>query len=70
MIRVFRTELQRQREKRDKALYFEYQQMISEPRSSKTEILKYLMSRYGIHSAATIYNIVAKMDKQIKSGVA
>lgn len=54
---VLKTELQREREKRDFAIFSDYEKMMAAEGQSATEVCKFLMNKYRIHSASTIYTI-------------
>lgn len=66
MTKVFKTEFQLEREKRDRAIYDEYNQLISVEGQSKTLVNDHLMKKYGIHSAGTIYTIRARVEAQLR----
>lgn len=63
---VLRTELQERRRKRDMAIYSEYEQMMSVPGQSSTEVSKRLMRKYDINSLGTIYVIRKRVEKRLK----
>lgn len=65
-MKTLKTELQRQREQRDMAVYLDFEQMRSVPGNSKTEIARLLMKKYGIYSLGTIYAIYRRMEEKIK----
>ena len=46
---VFKTEYQRERERRDLELYRDYEQLISVEGQSKTLVTEHLMKKYNIH---------------------
>lgn len=60
-----KTDFQMARDKRDLELYIEYNRLASNPEQSKAELNKYLMQKYGIHSAATIYAIRQRVAKRL-----
>lgn len=63
----FRTELQQEREKRDMAVYNEYNQLMSVEGQSLTEVNRFLMKKYNIHSQATIYAIRKRCEAKERS---
>lgn len=63
---VLRTELQERRRKRDMSIYSEYEQMMSVPGQSSTEVSKLLMRKYGINSLGTIYVIRKRVEKRLQ----
>lgn len=66
MTKVFKTECQLEREKRDRAIYDEYNSLICLEGQSKTRVNEYLMKKYGIHSVGTLYQIRARVEQLIK----
>lgn len=66
IMEVFRTELQERRRKRDMAIYSEYEQMMSVPGQSSTEVAKRLMRKYDINSLGTIYVIRKRVEKRLQ----
>lgn len=63
---IFKTPCQKEREKRDRAIYDEYNKLVSVEGQSKTLVTEYLMSKYKIHSAGTIYVIRQRVKAQLK----
>jgi hypothetical protein len=63
---VLRTELQERRRRRDMAIYSEYEQMMSVPGQSSTEVAKLLMRKYDINSIGTIYVIRKRVEKRLQ----
>lgn len=63
---VLKTELQREREQRDLAIYSDYERMMSVPSQSATEVGKVLMNKYKIHSLGTIYVIRKRVEKRLQ----
>lgn len=63
---VLRTELQERRRKRDMSIYSEYEQMMSVPGQSSTEVSKLLMRKYDINSLGTIYVIRKRVEKRLQ----
>lgn len=66
MTKIFKTDCQLEREKRDRAIYDEYNELTSVQGQSRTRVNEYLMKKYGIHSVGTIYQIRARVEKLIK----
>ncbi len=63
---VFKTEVQRQRVQRDMAIYSDYEQLMSVPGQSATEVVKHLMKKYDIHAMSTIYSIRKRVEKRLR----
>lgn len=59
-----RTQCQIERERRNKALYADYQKMTSVEGTAITAVREALMKKYNIHSPATIYNICKRVEAQ------
>lgn len=66
MTKIFKTDCQLEREKRDRAIYDEYNELTSVQGQSRTRVNEYLMKKYGIHSVGTIYQIRARVEKLIQ----
>ena len=60
------TELQEARAARDRAIYDEYNALAAVPGQSKTQINKYLMEKYDLHSTGTLYTIRKRVEERIK----
>lgn len=65
---TLRTDLQKEREKRDMAIYSDYEEMMSVEGQSATEVAKFLMKKYGIHSLSTVYVIRKRVEDKLKKG--
>lgn len=65
-IPIFKTPCQTEREERDLAVYNDYQEMTSVEGQSKTVVTEFLMNKYGIHSAGTIYVIRQRVEKRLR----
>ncbi len=65
---LLRTELQKEREQRDLAIYSDYETMMAVPGQSSTEVGKHLMAKYKIHSLATIYTIRKRVEEKMQEG--
>lgn len=63
---VFKTEYQRERERRDLKLYRDYEQLISVEGQSKTLVTEHLMKKYNIHSAGTVYAIRKRVEGRLQ----
>lgn len=61
---ALKTPYQIERERRDKALYADYQKMTSVEGTAKTAVIEALMKKYNIHSPATIYIICNRVEAQ------
>ena len=60
------TDLQDERAVRDLAIYNEYNALAAVKGQSKTQITKYLMEKYNIHSDGTIYTIRKRVEERIR----
>ena len=69
MTKIFKTDFQLEREKRDKAIYDEYNQLMAVQGQSRTRVNEHLMKKYGIHSVATIYQIRSRVEKSLSIGM-
>ena len=65
-VKIFKTDCQKEREKRDLAIYNEYNEMMSVNGQSKTLVTEHLMKKYGIHSQGTIYVIRRRVEAKLK----
>ena len=63
---VLKTELQKEREQRDYAIYSDYEKMMAVKGQSATEVGKLLMAKYKIHSLGTIYVIRKRVEKKLQ----
>ncbi len=59
------TDLQDERAARDLAIFNEYNALASVKGQSKTQINKYLMEKYNIHSTGTIYEIRKRVEERL-----
>lgn len=64
--KIFKTECQEEREKRDLAIYNEYHELMAVKGQSRTLVTEHLMKKYGIHSAGTIYVIRRRVETRLK----
>lgn len=60
-----KTDLQREKEGRELAIYEDREKMLAIEGQSRTNVNAYLMRRYGIHSVGTIYSICARVQKRL-----
>lgn len=67
-VKVFKTDCQKAREKRDLAIYNDYNEMMSVDGQSRTLVTQHLMKKYGIHSQGTIYVIRRRVEAKLKLG--
>lgn len=65
-VKIFKTDCQKEREKRDLAIYNEYNEMMSVDGQSRTLVTQHLMKKYGIHSQGTIYVIRRRVEAKLK----
>lgn len=65
-VKIFKTECQKEREKRDLAIYNEYNEMMSLDGQSRTLVIQHLMKKYGVHSQGTIYVIRRRVEEMMK----
>ena len=63
---VLKTELQKEREKRDLAIYSDYESMMAVPGQSSIEVTKVLMKKYNIYSIGTIYQIRKRVSERLQ----
>ncbi len=66
--KIFKTECQIEREKRDMEIYNEYDELMAVKGQSRTLVTEHLMKKYGIHSAGTIYVIRRRVEARLKEG--
>lgn len=62
-----KTPFQLEKEKRDEAIYREFQELMSEPGAMATAVEAHLMKRHSIHSRATIHNIRTRVSNREKA---
>lgn len=60
-----KTDLQKERTARDRAIYKEYNDLVSIDGQSRTEVIKYLMQKHNIRSTGTIYVIINRVREQL-----
>ena len=66
-VKIFKTDCQMEREKRDLAIYNEYTELMSVKGQSKTLVTEHLMKKYNIHSQGTIYVIRRRIEEKLKT---
>lgn len=66
-MRNVKTAYTAEKEKRDRAIYREYCEIMSTPGAASTYVTAYLMKKYNIHSPATIWSIRRRMEQQERS---
>lgn len=64
-VKIFKTDCQKEREKRDLAIYKEYTELMSVEGQSKTLVTEHLMKKYNIHSQGTIYVIRRRVEERL-----
>ena len=62
---VFKTECQAEREKRDLAIYDEWNKLVAVEGQSRTLVTEHLMKKYNIHSGGT-WKIQCKLPPKTK----
>lgn len=65
-LQIFKTPCQEQREERDLAIFNEWNQLTAVEGQSKTLVTEYLMKKYNVHSAGTIYVIRRRVEERLK----
>lgn len=61
------TDCQDERAARDLAVFNEYNKLAEDPTLPRTEINKYLMAKYNIHSTGTLYAIRKRAEERINA---
>lgn len=62
---TFQTEFQQEKEARDRQIYEEYVTLTSEPGAAATKVQEFLMKKYGIHSASTLWVIRKRVEARL-----
>lgn len=62
-----KTVLQEEREARDLELFKEFNALASIEGQSRTEVIKYLMKKFNIHSTGTFYVILKRVEERLKT---
>lgn len=63
---VFKTDCQKEREARDRAIYDEFHSLMEVKGQSKTMVFQHLMGKYNVHSMGTIYIILRRVKESLK----
>lgn len=63
---IFKTDCQREREARDKAIFDDYNRLMGGEGQSKMMVYQHLMDKYSVHSMGTIYNILRRVEDSLK----
>ena len=56
------TQFQRERQKKRNDIYAEYCKLAANPSNSRSAIIQYLMNKYNIGAASTIYGIIKEKE--------
>jgi hypothetical protein len=59
---TLQTPFQIERQKKRNEIYAKYCELAANPDNSRSEIIKYLMKKYNIGAASTIYGIIKEME--------
>lgn len=65
----FASKFSKEKWARDLALYKEFTKLSEEPDSSRTEITRHLMKKYGLHSESSVWYIRKKVEKKLATSV-
>lgn len=65
----FASKFAREKWNRDLALYKEFNKLSEEPGSSRTEITRHLMKKYGLHSESSVWYIRKKVEERLQTKV-
>ena len=63
---IFKTDCQKEREARDKAIYDDYNRLMEVKGQSKMMVIQHLMDKYNVHSMGTIYVILRRVEESLK----
>lgn len=64
----FASRYEKDRWKRDLDVYNEFEKLTRDPKSSKTEVTKYLMEKHNLHSASSVWYIRKRVEKALREG--
>lgn len=64
-IPMFKTAFRLEKEAKELKIYNEYNALMAVAGQSKTGVTDFLMRKYGIHSASTIYNIRERVAQRL-----
>ena len=56
------TQYQKERRKKRNDIYAEYRKLAANPDNSRSAIIQYLMGKYNIGAASTIYGIIKEKE--------
>lgn len=62
---IFKTDCQKEREARDKAIYDDYNSLMAVKGQSKMMVIQHLMGKYNVHSMGTIYVILRRVEENL-----
>lgn len=65
-MKIFRTQKQEERWKRDFAIYTEYEEAMSNPLNSATAVARHLMEKYHVNSTTMILLIRKRVERTLK----
>jgi hypothetical protein len=65
----FKSDYQKKKEARDKALLADYKEMSAIPGASKGAIDDYLVKKYGLSSRTTVWKIRKRAEEMEKEGI-
>ena len=61
---TLQTEYQKKRAKRRADIYADYRRLAANEDNSRSAIIKYLMDKYNVGAASTIYGIIKEKEAQ------
>lgn len=64
---IFKTDCQKEREVRDRAIYDDYNSLMAVKGQSKMMVIQHLMGKYNVHSMGTIYVILKRVEESLKT---
>ena len=59
---TLQTEYQKKRAKKRADIYAEYRRLVANPANSRSAIVQYLMNKFNIGAASTIYGIIKENE--------
>ena len=62
MTMTLQTQFQMRRQKKRDEVYAEYRKLAANPDNSRSAIIKYLMDKYNIGAASTVYGIIKERE--------
>lgn len=66
---VFKTDCQREREERDRAIFDDYNSLMAVKGQRKLMVIQHLMKKYKVHAIGTIYVILRRVGESLKDEV-